>query len=151
MTKKSTLTTNVPGGKLTSEDVNNFEKVKHQIIQLQNDFATLAKKPNDAVNKFKLRIVNEKLMEANSLLTVEFRPSENFEQFNEDDMPTTSDVLMMLSQYIDSLEAWRSANVHKVQDGTYGGNWYWLTTDKSSIEAKSPTRYRKHQSQEENN
>ena len=30
--------------KLTSEDVSNFERVKHQILQLHKDFTTLAKK-----------------------------------------------------------------------------------------------------------
>lgn len=143
MVKKVKAEASTNTGSLTSDDVSDYERVKYQVLQLHNDFTTLAKKPNDAVNKFKLNFVNEKLLEANSLLSTAFRPSENFEQFNEDDMPTTSDVLMILSQYIDSLEAWRSANVHKVEDGSYGGGWYWKTSDKSSIGAKPPTRYRR--------
>ncbi len=129
---------------LTSENVSNFERVKHQILQLHKDFTTLAKKPNDAVNKFKLNYVNEKLVEANSLLSLAFQPSKNFEKFDEDDMPTTSDVLMILSQYIDSLEAWRSAHVYDETDG-YSRTWYWSTSDGSVINAERSSRYRKDQ------
>ena len=134
-----------PNAKLTAEEVGKFERVKYQIHQLHTDFTTLAKKPDNAVNKFKLKFVNEKLMEANSLLPVAFRPSENFEQFDEDNMPTTSDVLMILSQYIDSLEAWRSANVYELTDGSFLTKWYWVTSDDSSIEATRPSRYRSNQ------
>jgi hypothetical protein len=140
-TKNSKASTNRT---LTSKDVSSFERIKYQLLQLRKDFTVLAKKPNDPVNKFKLNFVNEKLLEVNALLTAEFKPSESFDQFDEDDMPTTTDVLMILSQYIDALEAWRSANVHLVSDGAYISNWYWMTTDKSSIEADGATRYREY-------
>lgn len=145
MARKRKPGSNISDTKLTSQDVSSFERVKYQILQLHNDFTTLAKKPNDAVNKFKLNFVNEKLIEANSLLSDAFKPSENFEQFSEDDMPTTSDVLMILSQYIDSLEAWRSAHVYEDTSDTYNRKWFWATSDSSSIKAEKASRYRENQ------
>ena len=61
---------------------------------------TLAKKnPNDAVNKFKLGLVNSVLTKANSFLGKDRRPFGDFDCFDEAAMPSTSDVLVIISQY----------------------------------------------------
>lgn len=57
------------------------------------------KKPNDAVNEFKLNIVNKILAEANKELGR--TPIEGFSQFNTDMLPTNSDVLFVLALYQD--------------------------------------------------
>lgn len=57
------------------------------------------KKPNDAVNEFKLNIVNNLLAEANKELGKS--PIQGFTQFDIDTMPTNSDVLFVLALYQD--------------------------------------------------
>jgi hypothetical protein len=124
--------------KLTAQHINTFERVKYQIKQLHSDVSDLSKKsPDGPINKFKLELVNEKIRDANSLLADAFRPSQNFEEFDMDDLPSNSDVVLILSQYLDALEAWRSANVHSV-----GYDWYWKTDDETQIETAPPSRYR---------
>lgn len=41
----------------------------------------------------------------------EHRPFEDFEKFNIDDVPSTSDVAMVVAQYIEEAERYRSDNV----------------------------------------
>ena len=81
-------------------------KVLEQIRTLKFEFQTLSsKKPNDTVNLFKLKYVNISLKAANDLLKEE-KPYEDFETFEEDNLPTNSDVLMMLSLYLDRLASY---------------------------------------------
>ena len=49
-----------------------------------------------------LEYVNQSIKEANELLK-EGKPYSEFESFEEEDLPTNSDVLMMLSLYLDAL------------------------------------------------
>lgn len=77
----------------------NMKKAKRQIKQLASDFRRLSdKKPNDQLNSFKLELVNSAIEEINNLLQGEL-PITGFEQFNEDVLPTNSDVLLVLSLY----------------------------------------------------
>jgi hypothetical protein len=48
---------------------------------------------------------------ANDVLGKEYRPFDDFAQFDSDDVPTTSDVAMVLSQYMKEAERYRSDNV----------------------------------------
>jgi hypothetical protein len=125
-------------GNLTAQHIDTYERIKYQIQQLHSDINALSKKkPDGPINKFKLSFVNEKIADANSLLGDTFKPSRNFETFDKDDLPSNSDVVLILSQYLDALEAWRSANVKKI-----GYDWFWDTSDDSKIESRSPSRYR---------
>jgi len=82
---------------MKAKDVDFFEKVKAQLQQLQNEIGALSKsKPDGPINKFKLTFINEKLAEANTILTGEFKPSKDFTIFNVDELPTNSDVVMIL-------------------------------------------------------
>ena len=79
------------------------ENVLSLIRTLRFEFRELSsKKPNDQVNKFKLKYVNQAIEAANELLK-DGKPYADFEKFNEEDLPTNSDVLMMLSLYLDVL------------------------------------------------
>ena len=79
------------------------ESVLSLIRTLRIEFRELSsKKPNDQVNKFKLKYVNQAIEAANELLK-DGKPYADFEKFNEEDLPTNSDVLMMLSLYLDVL------------------------------------------------
>lgn len=73
------------------------------IRTLRNEFRELSsKKPNDQVNPFKLKCVNQSIKEANELLK-DGKPYSEFELFREEDLPTNSDVLMILSLYLDAI------------------------------------------------
>ncbi|MFF2482727.1 hypothetical protein [Paenibacillus sp. NPDC058071] len=105
-----------------SIDVSAFEKVQAQLQGLFDEVGTLSKKkPDDAINKFKLKIINPILAEANKLLTEEYKPFSDFEQFDEDSLPTNSDTVMVLSQYLNCLEKLRADNIM-----LYGAAWYWM-------------------------
>ncbi len=124
---------------MKAKDVDFFEKVKAQLQQLHNEVSALSKsKPDNPTNKFKLTFINEKLGEANTILTGEFKPFKDFTLFNVDDLPTNSDVVMILSQYLDCLEAWRCANIHR--DDV---RWLWKLDDKQEIRTQPPSRFRK--------
>ncbi len=118
-------------------DVEFFEKTQSQMQALHDEMGALAKsKPDNPINKFKLKIINEKLKDANTLLTGEFKPLAEFEVFDEAELPTNSDVVIILSQYLRCLEGWRSANVELRP----GEGWCWKTKGTKTIKADPPRR-----------
>lgn len=122
--------------KVKRSDVEVFERVQNQLSKLHEEIAVLSKsKPDNSLNAFKLKVVNERLRTANSLLVPPFKPFQDFDEFADDSLPTNSDVVVVLSQYLDALEGWRSANV--VQ-GSY--EWYWNTEPPLNLKADRPTR-----------
>ena len=79
------------------------KKVLEQMRTLLHEFRILSgKKPNDPINVFKLKYVNKTLMAANDVLGDD-KPYDDFEKFSEEDLPTNSDVLMILSLYLDRM------------------------------------------------
>jgi len=106
---------------LNSSDVDKFEKLARQVLGLYEEMSILSKKsPNDAVNKFKLKFINRQLSESNTLLGPRYRPFDDFEVFDEDEVPQNSDVVFILSQYLQCMEKLRGDYV-VVRNGT----WYW--------------------------
>lgn len=74
----------------------------NKLNTLVYEFSRLSeKRPNDAVNEFKLDIVNKTLAEANNYLISlnEKLPISDFEQFDETKLPSNSDVLLVLALY----------------------------------------------------
>lgn len=128
---------------VTTGQVAAFDRLKSQLGVLYDEISALSKKaPDGAVNKFKLGILNEKLTEINELLGENFRPSKQFTVFDVESLPSNSDVVMILSQYRDALEAWRSAHVHKAGLNEWEDwKWHWNTDDGTNIDARAPTRY----------
>jgi len=120
-------------------DVAKFEKVVGQMASLRDEFSVLSKtKPDNALNQFKLDFVNEKLADANYLLSGDYKPFASFAQFDVEKLPSNSDVLVVLSQYLACLERWRSAHV---QYSKADYKWLWSVED-ADIEADEPTRPR---------
>jgi len=114
---------------MTELEVNKFEKIQSQIEGLYKEIGILSRKtPNDAVNKFKLKFINQLLVEANTLLTGNYKPLEGFETFEEDDLPSNSDVTFIFEQYLNCLEKLRGDNVMR----TSMNSWYWLVDGKES-------------------
>src|ERR1043166_1144864 len=122
---------------MNAKDVDFFEKVKAQLHQMHNEVSVLNKtKEHKLVNKFKLGFINEKLGEANTILTGGFKPFKDFALFNVDELPTNSDVVIVLSQYLDCLEAWLCAKIkyEKLECECY---WIIAGQEKKKTEAQS--------------
>lgn len=102
-------------------NVDTFEKISGQLLNIYEEISLLSKKsPNDAVNKFKLKFVNKLLSQSNDYLGEMYKPFDDFDSFDEDDIPQNSDVVFILSQYLQCFEKQRSDNVV-----IRNGNWFW--------------------------
>jgi hypothetical protein len=125
---------------MKKDQVDLFEKINGQMEALYDEIGALSKKsPNDAANKFKLNFVNKVLDEANSLLGPRYKPFPDFDSFNEDELPTNSDVTMILAQYLNCLEKLRSDNIKQ----TGFNSWSWILEDpREKIETASPKKLR---------
>lgn len=122
---------------MTKQEVDNFEKLQAQLEGLHNEISTLSKKSqNDALNKFKLKFVNRIISDSNELLGENYKPFSDFETFEENDMPTNSDVAMMLTQYLSCFEKLRADNVKQERL-----NWFWVIDgEKSDIKTVMPKK-----------
>ena len=125
----------------SKEDVERLEKLIGQLQGLYAEIGALAKKsPSDAVNSFKLKFINRVLAMGNEVLGGKYKPFDEFDQFDPDDTPSTSDVTMVISQYMEEAERFRSDNVvHDQVSGNYG--WRYIVAGKaSSIPSGPPTK-----------
>lgn len=113
---------------MTENDVQKFEKLKIQIEEIYKEISILSKKsPDSAINEFKLKLVNNLLTIANELLVGSYKPFDDFDVFNDDELPSNSDVVMIISQYIECLEKLKYENVTMLS-----GDWFWLVGGKAS-------------------
>lgn len=123
----------------TRQQVDEFERIVKQLDALHQEFVAQAKsKPDNPINKFKLKMLNEKIAIANRILGAGFKPFDAFTEFDETDLPTNSDVSLVLTTYLATLERWRSAHV---QYDNIEHEWHWRTAEQPPIEASRPTRY----------
>jgi hypothetical protein len=122
----------------TNEDVEKLEKLIGQLQGMYAEIGALAKKsPSDSVNGFKLKLINKVIEAGNSVLGVGYKPFDEFDIFDSDDAPTTSDVTMVIAQYIEEAERFRSDNVQ--QDNL--GRWYYsVGGNLGTIQSSPPTR-----------
>lgn len=110
---------------MTIEEVDIFEKLQAQLSGLHLEISALSKKsPNDALNKFKLKFVNQILKESNDLLGEDYKPFADFDIFDDNEVPSNSDVTMMFTQYLNCFEKLRADNI--AQEENFPRNWYWL-------------------------
>lgn len=128
---------NAPEGNLNSEEeVRDLEKLIVQLQGLHGEISLLAKKsPNDGLNLFKLRLINNILAKGNTILAGHYKPFEDFATFDESALPTNSDVTMILTLYLEQAERLRSDNM------VYSGHkWRYVVSGAASqIEGKRPT------------
>lgn len=107
-------------------DVDVFEKLTVQLDGIYQELSILAKKtPNGAVNAFKLSLVNNILRQCNQLLGEKYKPFAEFETFSQDELPSSSDVTFIISQYIECAEKFRADHVRR--EGALG--WTWRIDD----------------------
>jgi hypothetical protein len=120
---------------MTKEDVNKFYLINSQLGDLYKEIGILSKKnPNDAVNKFKLRFINQSIQIANELLGEAYKPYKDFDTFKEDELPTTSDVVMILDLYLSALRRLKSGNSAMKDSSLAWDNQqsYWIIDGKVS-------------------
>lgn len=120
-------------------EVQTFERCERQLHVFVRELGELSKKkPNDAVNKFKLKYINQVLGDLNGLLGPS-KPFPDFDQFDPDSLPTNSDVRLFLAQYAASAFTYREDNTAK--DPMH--NWYWMIKGKlSKLPTEAPSQFR---------
>ena len=121
----------------SASDVESLEKLVGQLQGLHSEISMLAKKsPNDGVNAFKLKLINNVILAANDVLSPDYLPFGDFDSFDSDDLPTTSDVALVLAQYMEEAERYRSDNVR-----WWRSKWvYVVKGEPSDIQSGAPTK-----------
>ncbi len=126
---------------LTLETIRIFEKTEAQLEGFYEEIGNIAKKkPDDPINTFKLGFINQMFDQANTLLGDEYRPFPDFDKFDLDALPTASDVVMMLSQYLRSMDKYRNDATHQ---HTFGVHFWHVSGSKDRIRAKQPKKFAK--------
>ena len=120
------------------QDVENLEKVTGQLEGFHREISLLAKKsPTDALNGFKLKMLNSALAAANIILDAGYKPIDGFTEFDPDDVPSNSDVTVVLAMYLEELERYRADKISR-----HTSFWYFVIEDGDKIRAASPKRLR---------
>src|SRR5688500_8553446 len=97
---------------MSALNIQEYKKILNQLEGLHEEISNLAKKSyTDAINLFKLKMVNQVLVKANLILGKSYIPFSDFSTFDEDEVPTNSDVTLVLSQYINCMESLREENI----------------------------------------
>ncbi len=127
-------------------NIDDYRKTLNQLEGLHEEIATLSKKSyTDALNQFKLKLVNQVLKKANTLLGNNYKPFADFIEFDVDDLPSNSDVTLVLSQYINCMESLREENITSEIKYTSSGSvakiyWSWKGT---KVETYPPKNIKK--------
>lgn len=118
------------------KDIDLFLKTNSQMKAMYKEILELSKKkPNDGVNLFKLKLINKLLEDANKLLQNNYKPFDDFVIFDEDEIPTNSDVTIIMSQYLNAMEILRCDNIEES-----GFDCYWKIDGKiSDMRTNLPT------------
>lgn len=117
--------------KLEPATIQEFDTIRGQLQTFHNEISILSKKtPDGPLNKFKLGFINEVLKKATAILGDPYRPFAGFETFSEAEMPTTSDVGLILSQYLNSMGRFKADHTYKD-----GYTYYWHSRGDDKIVA----------------
>lgn len=128
---------------MKENEIDKFEKTQNQLDGLHEEISALSKKSyTDALNPFKLKLVNQVLQSANGILGSVYKPFKDFESFNEEELPTNSDVTLVLSQYLNCMESLRVKKIFSKIEWTSSGSvakiyWYWKGTEKETYPPKN--------------
>lgn len=92
----------------TQKDIKNYTLLKDMLRAQKHELNLLSKKKADSqLNKMKIKMVNRVLEPLNKLFKDE--PSHKFlDVLNEDDIPTNSDAVLIISQYETAINEFRS-------------------------------------------
>ncbi|MCG8377764.1 MAG: hypothetical protein MI702_14900 [Chlorobiales bacterium] len=127
-------------------EIDKFEKNQNQLDGLHEEISALSKKSyTDAINLFKLKLVNQVIQGANQILGGTYKPFQDFDSFSEEDLPTNSDVTLVLSQYLNCMESYRVKRINSQIEWTSTGSvakiyWFWEGTKKETYPPKNIKR-----------
>lgn len=102
--KKCNDTTNFP----TSNDVETFKRIVPLLEKLNSELSELSKKkPDDKLNKLKVKMVNQVLTPLKEMLSMD--PNIAFlELLDDESLPSNSDALFITGQFLTVLEQFKS-------------------------------------------
>ena len=102
--------------------IREFQQLEVKLKTFYDQFSILSKKtPDGPLNKFKLGLLNDTLKKTNAILGATHRPFPDFEVFAVDELPSTSDAVLMLSHYRKSMNQFHTD--HSERDSIGGRNW----------------------------
>lgn len=106
---------------LKREEMEEARKVIAKLDGLYGEMTAAVKRKADApVTAFQLKLINGIITDANAVLG-DRKPLSKFTEFEEDDLPVTGDISMVIAQYVETFEAIRCENIESI--GT--GRWFW--------------------------
>jgi hypothetical protein len=125
---------------ISKSEVDELEVLIGQLFSLHTEMTGLTKKSaTDAVNAFKLKLINKTLSRCNALLGDAYKPFKDFAAFDSDDVPSNSDVTLMVGQYQEAIEYFRSEHI-----ALKHGAWYYVLPEgESAVRTSSPVRLTK--------
>ena len=108
----------------TEEQVTTYKRLVPMLAAAHREMSELSKKKQDGiVNALKIRNLNRLLTELSKLL--ERDPSREFvELLDEDTLPQNSDVVLLLSQWLEALNQYKAKH-----GGMDSYNWRWFTVE----------------------
>jgi len=129
----------------TQQDAENFYEMTQQLNKLYQEIAILSAKKHDAtVNQFKIRILNRWIGLASELMPIKYHPIEGFAIFDASEVPTYSDVLVVITQYTGALDRFYSDYTTMAGEEYATKERVWIINDKpSQIEANKVTWMRR--------
>jgi hypothetical protein len=118
-------------------EIESFEKHERQLHVYFREISILSKKhPNDALNKFKLALINNTIRVLNSIVG---NPLDGFELFDEDLLPSNSDVALILAQYVTAIYEYRA---HNTEQDSFSRDYHWMVRGKKSTQTSAPVSFR---------
>ena len=109
---------------MTEGEIEDFRKMVAQLDALHQEMTAATKRGADKpINAFKVRLANSILTQADHVLG-DAKPALGFKSFDENDLPTASDVSFIVTQYVECAEKVRQENIEKHYDNV----WYWKKT-----------------------
>ncbi|MEM6447011.1 MAG: hypothetical protein AAFY57_14660 [Cyanobacteria bacterium J06642_2] len=114
------------------QGVDDFKKLRTQIQGVYDELSILSNKsPNDTVNTFKIGFINSLLRDSNTYLSEKYRPFHSFLEFDLNELPQNSDVVFMISQYLQCFERFRADSIVNRH-----GGWYWAVEPEKGEQAE---------------
>jgi hypothetical protein len=123
---------------MKAKDIDEFEAIEPQLAAMREELLVLVKKsPHDSLSPFKLNVVNGLIRRANVLLEDQERPMSDFTEFGADSLPSSSDVVIVIAQYLAALENYRAKRIYES-----GYDWHWNSDDKQLRQTYKPRKLR---------
>jgi hypothetical protein len=107
----------------TTDKVDIYEVTMPLLRAMYSEFKEFSKKkPDEAVSKAKIRVVNRLLVQCQKVLESE-ASIDYLDILDEDDVPQNSDVVLMLSQYVTAMNQFR---ITYYREKGYGYDAEWI-------------------------